>query len=108
MMPPRRVQVEARAKLNLGLAIGPRRPDGFHELATLFQSVTLADTLVAERARRGVRLRVRWEESAARGALGPRARAAVPDGAENLASRAARHVMRRLGLAWFSSLTSRA
>jgi 4-diphosphocytidyl-2-C-methyl-D-erythritol kinase len=92
------VQVEARAKLNLGLAIGPRRPDGFHELATVFQSVTLADTLVAERAPRGVRLRVRWEESAARGVLGLRARAAVPDGAENLASRAAQHVMRRLGL----------
>ena len=44
---PRRVRVEARAKLNLGLAVGPRRPDGFHELATIFQSVTLADTLVA-------------------------------------------------------------
>ncbi len=48
----RGVEVEARAKLNLGLAVGPPRPDGFHDLATVFQSISLADTLVARSPRR--------------------------------------------------------
>jgi 4-diphosphocytidyl-2-C-methyl-D-erythritol kinase len=95
---PRRVRVEARAKLNLGLAIGPRRPDGFHELATIFQSVTLADTLVAERRARGFSLEVRHEEAAARGTLSAPARAAVPAGRRNLALRAARLAVHHAGI----------
>jgi 4-diphosphocytidyl-2-C-methyl-D-erythritol kinase len=95
---PRRVRVEARAKLNLGLAVGPRRPDGFHELATIFQSVTLADTLVAERRARGFSLEVRHEEVAARGALSARARAAVPQGPGNLALQAARLAAKHAGV----------
>ncbi len=39
--------VEAPGKLNLCLYLGPTRADGLHELASLFESVTLADTLVA-------------------------------------------------------------
>lgn len=34
------------AKLNLGLAITGRRPDGFHNLITIFQAVDICDTLV--------------------------------------------------------------
>jgi len=97
MRGPGRIRVEARAKLNLGLAIGPRRPDGFHELATIFQSVSLADTLVAERRARGFSLEMRCENAAARGAPVP-ARTAVPRGADNLALRAARLAADRLGL----------
>ena len=95
---PRRVRVEARAKLNLGLAVGPRRSDGFHELATIFQSVTLADTLVAVRRARGFSLEVRHEEAAARGSLSARARGAVPAGRGNLALRAARLAVRYAGI----------
>ncbi len=95
---PRRVRVEARAKLNLGLAVGPRRPDGFHELATIFQSVTLADTLVAERRTRGFSLEVRHEEVAARGTLSARTRGAVPAGPGNLALRGARLAARYAGI----------
>lgn len=97
--PPRRVEVTAHAKLNLGLRVGPARPDGFHDLATVFQSVSLADTLVAERARSGFTLRVRHEEAALRGGQGSVARAAVPAGADNLVLRAARLAKERLGLA---------
>jgi len=67
----RRVVVEARAKLNLGLAVGPRRADGFHELATVFQSITLADTLAITPRRRGFRLGVRHERAALRGWAAP-------------------------------------
>ncbi len=96
---PRRVRVEARAKLNLGLAVGPRRPDGYHELATVFQSVTLADTLLAERRRSGFSLEVRHEEAAVRGTLSAGARRAVPAGRENLALRAARLAADHAGIA---------
>jgi 4-diphosphocytidyl-2-C-methyl-D-erythritol kinase len=95
---PRRVRVEARAKLNLALAIGPRRADGFHELATLLQSVTLADTLVAERRARGFSLELCHEAASDRGELPARTRSAVPAGPGNIALRAARLAVRRAGI----------
>ena len=84
-----RVTVEARAKLNLALAVGPRRADGYHELVTVFQSVSLADTLTAEPRRSGFTLEIRFESALARGRLGRAARR-VPAGAANLVLRAAR------------------
>ena len=36
------------SKINLGLAIGPVRPDGFHELATLYQTLALHDRVTVE------------------------------------------------------------
>jgi 4-diphosphocytidyl-2-C-methyl-D-erythritol kinase len=44
------------AKVNLTLRVLGRRPDGYHELRTVFQAVDLWDTLEAE-AGRGLRLR---------------------------------------------------
>ncbi len=44
------VEVTAPAKLNLALLVGPVRPDGFHEIASLMLPVTLADRVVVERA----------------------------------------------------------
>jgi 4-diphosphocytidyl-2-C-methyl-D-erythritol kinase len=40
------VEVAARAKINLYLTVGPRGPDGYHGIATVLQTVGLADTLV--------------------------------------------------------------
>ena len=42
-------EVMAPAKLNLALLVGPLRPDGFHEIASLMVPVTLADRVVVER-----------------------------------------------------------
>ncbi|MGE5553431.1 MAG: 4-(cytidine 5'-diphospho)-2-C-methyl-D-erythritol kinase [Betaproteobacteria bacterium] len=39
------VRARAYAKINLLLEVGPRRPDGYHELLSLMQSVGLHDTL---------------------------------------------------------------
>ena len=39
------VTVRCHAKLNLGLEVVRRRADGYHDLVTLFHSVSLADTL---------------------------------------------------------------
>jgi 4-diphosphocytidyl-2-C-methyl-D-erythritol kinase len=44
------VEVVARAKINLYLAVGQRRDDGYHELSSVMQSVDLSDTLVVRPA----------------------------------------------------------
>ncbi len=43
-----RVVVKAFAKINLGLRIVGKRPDGYHEIETIFQSVDLFDTVRLE------------------------------------------------------------
>jgi 4-diphosphocytidyl-2-C-methyl-D-erythritol kinase len=45
------VRVAAFAKINLELRVLGRRPDGYHELRTTFQSIALADTLTFTRTR---------------------------------------------------------
>lgn len=41
----RRARVSALSKINLGLSVLGRRADGYHELRTVFQTVSLADTV---------------------------------------------------------------
>ena len=70
-----RLVAQAPAKINLGLAVLGRRPDGYHDIRTIFQAIDLCDTLeVAERAEPGIALRVAGPEWA-------------PDGPENLVVR---------------------
>ena len=95
---PRRVTLDACAKLNLGLAVGPPRADGYHDLITVFQSVSLADTLTATRTTRGFALTVRHEDVALRGGDARRDRGRVPVGRDNLVLRAARLVHERFAL----------
>ncbi len=49
LFPTNKLMVYAYAKLNLGLWVMGARGDNFHELATLFQSISLYDTLLVER-----------------------------------------------------------
>ena len=42
---PMPVTLRSFAKINLGLRIGPRRADGFHELRTVYQTIGLHDVL---------------------------------------------------------------
>jgi 4-diphosphocytidyl-2-C-methyl-D-erythritol kinase len=46
-------RVRSFCKINLGLAIGPIRPDGFHGLATLYQTLALHDVVTVEAKRLG-------------------------------------------------------
>jgi 4-diphosphocytidyl-2-C-methyl-D-erythritol kinase len=77
---PGAVTVRAPAKVNLELRVGPRRPDGFHDLATVFQAVSLHDEISV----------TRWDEWQVVPA-GTYA-ALIPTNGDNLAVRAARLV----------------
>jgi 4-diphosphocytidyl-2-C-methyl-D-erythritol kinase len=45
MASTRRARVRALAKINLDLRVLSKRPDGYHELRTVFQTISLADRL---------------------------------------------------------------
>jgi len=45
---------QAPAKVNLGLAVQRRRPDGYHDIATIFLKISLADTLWFESMPSGI------------------------------------------------------
>src|SRR5664279_4787001 len=44
-------QVRSHAKINLGLAIGPTRADGYHGLVTVYQTLALHDVVTVEARR---------------------------------------------------------
>lgn len=83
-MQPRRATVPAFAKINLSLQVLGRRPDGYHEIRTVFQTVALADRLALEFTPAGGGLRVEVA-----------GRPPIPD---NLAERAARQFCQRYGV----------
>jgi 4-diphosphocytidyl-2-C-methyl-D-erythritol kinase len=63
------VRVSAFAKVNLRLDVLPRRADGYHELRTIFQTISLHDTLQFERSpNRGIELEILGDPVLAAGA----------------------------------------
>lgn len=98
-----RLTLHARAKLNLHLRIGSLRPDGYHDLETLFHAIDLED--VVEITLRAVSASPSASETAGGGAEGPPVPGRVvthcqPDiagpSAQNLATRAARAFLAHL------------
>jgi len=79
------VRVTAPAKLNLGLAVLGKRPDGYHDLLTIFQAIDLADTLTFRHRAHGITLTVNGDPS-------------LPKGPENLIVRAATLFAHALGV----------
>lgn len=63
------VRVTAPAKVNLALRVGPRRPDGYHEIDTLLQTIDLADEIEARRlsGSGGIELTVEGEDAGPEG-----------------------------------------
>ncbi|HYL39294.1 MAG TPA: 4-(cytidine 5'-diphospho)-2-C-methyl-D-erythritol kinase [Bryobacteraceae bacterium] len=54
-----RVRVRSLAKINLDLRVLNRRPDGFHELRTIFQTISLADSIEIEYGRGSTRVDIK-------------------------------------------------
>jgi 4-diphosphocytidyl-2-C-methyl-D-erythritol kinase len=79
--------VRVPGKVNLHLSVGPLRPDGFHELVTVFHAVDLTDEIVAMPAV-GLSL-----------ALAGVGAADLPVGEQNLAWRAAQLLATQVGVA---------
>ncbi len=77
------VALRSFAKINLGLAIGPRRKDGFHELRTVYQTIALHD-VVKVKVERGSGIEVECSD--------PR----VPTDSSNTCHRMAEAVLRAL------------
>ncbi len=81
------VRVPAYAKVNLRLEILGRRPDGYHELRTIFQAISLHDTLTLESRREpGIALRITGNP-----------KLAGEPGSDNLVYRALRDLSRAIG-----------
>ncbi len=78
----RTARLRAFAKLNLGLRVLYRRPDGYHELRTVFQTISLADRLeISYAPARSTRIEM----------------SGTPEITDNLAERAARLVLDAAG-----------
>ncbi len=73
--------LRAFAKINLGLRIGRARPDGFHELRTIYQTIGLHDTVKVD-VQRGVGIEIKCKD--------PR----VPSDETNTCARVAERVLR--------------
>ena len=80
----RRIYIRAYAKVNLTLEILRRRPDQFHEIRSVVQTVSLADEITLEPSVSGTMLRVSGYP--------------VPGGDDNLVMAAIRQVASRLNL----------
>ena len=50
---PNSVTVKVPAKVNLQLAVGPREPDGFHNLVTVFQAISIYDEVTIRKSEPG-------------------------------------------------------
>ena len=57
-MPESLLMSAAPAKINLSLEVLGRRPDGYHELDTIVQTLTLADRLNLDLSKRNVIIHV--------------------------------------------------
>ena len=63
----RTIRIPAYAKVNLRLEVLGKRADGYHELRTVFQTVSLHDTLEFRSSRRpGISLQIQGNETLAK------------------------------------------
>jgi 4-diphosphocytidyl-2-C-methyl-D-erythritol kinase len=61
MAPGKTVTARSFAKINLGLCIGASRPDGFHDLRTIYQTIALHD-IIGVQVGRGTGIEIRCKD----------------------------------------------
>ena len=49
-----KIRIKTPAKINLSLKVGPKRPDGFHAIESVMQSINLFDFLTIELIEKGI------------------------------------------------------
>ena len=84
---PEPVRVRVPAKVNLHLAVGQLQPDGFHDVTTVMQAVSLYDEVTAHPARVEVECRITGEGAGE-----------LPENSDNLAVAAALRLAIRAGI----------
>jgi 4-diphosphocytidyl-2-C-methyl-D-erythritol kinase len=70
------IRLRAFAKINLGLKLLAKRPDGYHEIRTIYQTIALHDRLELSLSRAGKGIRIECDNPG------------IPSGSENLVHRA--------------------
>lgn len=75
----------APAKLNLYLRVINKRPDGYHDIETLFERIKLFDKIIVSDRRKNITIKCRSRE--------------IPSGGDNLCFRAAHLVQKRYNIA---------
>ncbi|NMB12342.1 MAG: 4-(cytidine 5'-diphospho)-2-C-methyl-D-erythritol kinase [Firmicutes bacterium] len=91
----------AHAKINLALDVGEGRPDGYHEIHSVMQSLELGDIVVLEERAAGVSLDCLPGDPVKQGALqfvGSEPEPMPPSDCRNLAWQAAEHLMDAAGV----------
>ena len=88
-MPSNSVTVRVPAKVNLQLSVGPREADGFHNLVSVFQAISIFDDVTVSRGvpRSGISISVSGEQTHG-----------VPADASNLAVKAAQLMIDRFDI----------
>lgn len=77
-------QIKAYAKINLGLDVAGRLPNGYHQVKMIMQSVGICDVLTLEKAERGITVTTDSPE--------------LPTGEDNLVYKAARLMLDQCGI----------
>ena len=86
--PGAQISVDVPAKINPHLGVGDARADGFHALSTVYQAISLHDTVTAERrGEPGIAITISGEGAAT-----------LPTGEDNLAHKAAKLIALYAGI----------
>jgi len=78
------IKIKARAKINLSLDVKAKRPDGYHEVCMVMQTIALHDIVCVEKAGRGLEVTCNNPK--------------IPVGSGNIAYRAAQIMMEKYGI----------
>lgn len=75
------IKIKARAKINLSLDVKAKRPDGYHEVCMVMQTIDLHDTVTVEKSQSGLEVLC--------------SNPGIPSGSRNIAYKAAQILMDR-------------